>query len=116
MSPPIYSRFVPSLTSRRDERRAVARPVMLTLTTHQEKAMRTCPRLRLLLLLVPICMFPLTAFAQQETATMTGTVRDPSGAVVQKATVIVTNIRTNISVTTETDDAGFYTIPSLLAG
>lgn len=47
---------------------------------------------------------------------MTGTVRDPSGAVVPKATVTVTNIQTNISVKTETDEAGFYTLPSLRPG
>ncbi len=47
---------------------------------------------------------------------MTGTVRDPSGAVVPKATITVTNVRTNISVKGETDDAGFYTIPSLRPG
>ena len=78
--------------------------------------MRTSPRLPLLLLLLSVCLFPRTAFAQQETATMTGTVRDASGAVVPKATVTVTNIRTNIGVKTETDDAGFYTIPSLRPG
>ena len=76
--------------------------------------MRTCPRLPLLLLLVSVGAFPLTAFAQQETATMTGTVRDPSGAMMPRATVTVTNIRTNISVKTETDDAGvlYHSQPS----
>ncbi|MDQ3214405.1 MAG: carboxypeptidase-like regulatory domain-containing protein, partial [Acidobacteriota bacterium] len=80
--------------------------------------MRTCPRLLLLLLLVQIsvCAFPLTATAQQDTATLTGTVKDPSGATVARATVIVTNIGTNISVKTETDETGFYTAPSLRAG
>ena len=42
---------------------------------------------------------------------MTGTVRDPSGAMVARATVTVTNIRTNISVKTETDDAGVLCHP-----
>ena len=42
--------------------------------------MRTSLRLPLLVLLVSAGVFPLTAFAQQETATMTGTVRDASGA------------------------------------
>ena len=78
--------------------------------------MRTYPRLPLLLLLLSAWTFPLTAFAQQETATMTGTVRDPFGAIMPKATVTVTNIRTNISVKAETDDAGFYLIPSLRPG
>ncbi|MBA3295929.1 MAG: hypothetical protein H0U19_03265, partial [Acidobacteria bacterium] len=60
--------------------------------------MRTCSRLPFLLLLLSACAVPLTAFAQQETATMTGAVRDPSGATMPRATVTVTNIRTNISV------------------
>ena len=47
---------------------------------------------------------------------MTGTVRDASGAIVPRATVTVTNIQTNISVKTETDDAGVYVIPSLRPG
>ena len=78
--------------------------------------MRTRLRFSLLVLLVSVGAFPLTAFAQQETATMTGTVSDTSGALVARATVTVTNIRTNISVKTETDDAGFYVIPSLRPG
>src|SRR5215204_712994 len=78
--------------------------------------MRTCPRLAFLLLLLSACTVPLTAYAQQETATMTGAVRDPSGATMPRATVTVTNIRTNISIKTETDDAGVYTIPSLRPG
>ncbi len=47
---------------------------------------------------------------------MTGLVRDESGAVVPKAVVTVTNVQTNISVKTETDDAGAYVIPSLRPG
>ena len=78
--------------------------------------MRTRLRLPLLLLLVSVGAFPLTVFAQQETATMNGTVSDTSGALVARATVTVTNIRTNISVKAETDDAGFYVIPSLRPG
>ena len=78
--------------------------------------MRIHPRLPLLLLLVSAWIFPLAAFAQQETATMTGTVRDPSGAILPRATVTVTNIGTNISVKTETDDDGSYVIPSLRPG
>ena len=78
--------------------------------------MRRYPRLLLLLLPIYAAIFPLSASAQQDTATMTGTVKDPSGATVPRATVTVTNIGTNISVTTETDDMGFYTAASLRAG
>ena len=78
--------------------------------------MRTRMRLPLLLVLVSVGAFPLQVFAQQETATMTGTVRDLSGAMMPNATVTVTNIQTNISVKTETDEAGSYIIPSLRPG
>jgi carboxypeptidase family protein/TonB-dependent receptor-like protein len=73
-------------------------------------------RLPLKLLVAWLLVSPLTAFAQQETATITGTVRDVSGAVVPKAAVTVTNIRTNITAKTEADDNGGYVIPSLRPG
>ena len=71
-----------------------------------------------LVLLVLTCALldPLAATAQQETATITGLVRDESGAIVPKATVTVTNVQTNISVKTETDESGAYVIPSLRPG
>ena len=69
-----------------------------------------------LLLLTCVCLCPVAATAQQETATMTGLVRDESGGIVPKATVTVTNVQTNISVKTETDEAGAYVIPSLRPG
>ncbi|HEY7179880.1 MAG TPA: TonB-dependent receptor, partial [Blastocatellia bacterium] len=56
------------------------------------------------------------AFAQQETATITGEVRDANGSVVPKATVSVTNAETNVSVRSETNDQGLYTVPSLKPG
>ncbi len=78
--------------------------------------MRTDTRLPFLLVLLLACTFPLTAFAQQETASMTGTVRDPSGAIVPRATVTVTNVQTNISLKAETDETGSYLVPSLRPG
>jgi hypothetical protein len=69
-----------------------------------------------MLLLPWLCLCPLAAVAQQETATITGTVKDESGAIVARATVIVTNTETNISVKTETDERGVYVIPSLRPG
>jgi len=74
------------------------------------------PRLLFMLLLMSFCTWPLAVSAQQETATITGSVKDQSGAIVPKATVTVTNTQTNISVKTEADDTGFYTIPSLRPG
>ena len=56
------------------------------------------------------------ALAQQETATITGEVRDANGSVVPKATITVTNVETNVSIKSETNDQGVYTVPSLKPG
>ena len=56
------------------------------------------------------------ALAQQETATIAGTVRDASGAVVPGASVTVTNIQTNISARAQAGSDGGYVIPSLRPG
>src|SRR3989449_4520248 len=63
-----------------------------------------------------ILLGPASAFAQQESATITGEVRDASGAVVPSAAVTVTNIDTNISIATVTNDRGSYTVPKLRPG
>ena len=47
---------------------------------------------------------------------ISGTVTDPSGAVVPKATVTATNTDTGIRQTVATDDKGFYSFPSLPIG
>jgi hypothetical protein len=54
--------------------------------------------------------------AQVDTATVVGTVRDSSGAVVPRASVTATATDTNISVTTSTDAAGDYVITPLRIG
>jgi hypothetical protein len=59
---------------------------------------------------------PARAWAQQEAATITGEVRDPSGAVVAGAAVTVTNVGTNITVAVVTNDRGSYTVPGLRPG
>src|SRR5687767_461512 len=68
------------------------------------------------LLAVLLCALPAAVFAQQETATIAGTVTDATGAVVPHAVVIVTNVQTGISVRTEANDAGTYVVPSLRPG
>jgi Carboxypeptidase regulatory-like domain len=47
---------------------------------------------------------------------ISGTVTDPSGGVIPKATVTATNTDTSIQQTVATDDKGFYSFPSLLVG
>src|SRR4030095_4024228 len=56
------------------------------------------------------------ALAQQETATITGEVRDANGSVVPKATITLPNNETNVSIKSETNDQGLYTVPSLKPG
>ena len=64
----------------------------------------------LLLLLVP------PIFAQTESARLQGTVTDQSGAALPGATVTVTDIATNRVVTTQANESGEYSIPSLAPG
>jgi hypothetical protein len=53
---------------------------------------------------------------QEFRATITGTVKDPSGAAVPNAQVEARNIETSTTVTAGTNDAGVYSIPFLLPG
>ena len=50
------------------------------------------------------------------TGSLTGTVTDPTGAVVQGATVVVKSNMTGQEFTARTNDEGIFTIPSLTAG
>jgi outer membrane receptor protein involved in Fe transport len=54
--------------------------------------------------------------AQVAGATLSGTVNDPSGAVVPNAQVAARNTATGVTRTATTDSAGFYSIPNLLPG
>ena len=74
------------------------------------------PRRLVVLVFACLSILPMSAVAQQETATITGTVTDATGAVVPRATVVATNLLTNLTVETKTDDAGLYVIPSLRPG
>ena len=68
------------------------------------------------LVVVVLGVSPAAATAQQETATVAGTVRDATGAIVPRAAVAVTNVQTGISVRTEADADGTYVVPSLRPG
>jgi hypothetical protein len=56
------------------------------------------------------------AHAADVTARIRGTVADPTGAVVPKAQVTVTNTATGVSVTTITSSSGDYLFPALPVG
>src|SRR5438034_5334091 len=56
------------------------------------------------------------AWGQTSSGTITGTIKDSSGAVLPDAKVTVTNEGTNISREVTTDKAGGYVVPSVLPG
>jgi hypothetical protein len=64
-------------------------------------------------LLLLLCAFGLFA---QDRATLTGTVKDPSGASVPNATIKATNVDTNVAAEGKTTSDGIYTIPYLIPG
>jgi hypothetical protein len=66
------------------------------------------------LLAVLVC--PNLAGAQAVTGTLLGTISDQAGLPMPGAMVTITETRTNISFNTTTNDAGFYTFPSLKDG
>jgi hypothetical protein len=53
--------------------------------------------------------------AQDVFGRISGTVTDPSGAVVAKAKVTITNEATKVKRSAETDESGFFVVPNLLA-
>jgi hypothetical protein len=66
---------------------------------------------------VLLCLIPCTrAFSQSTYATVSGTVADSSGAVLPGVSVTGTNNGTGVVTTSVTNEAGVYTLPSLLPG
>ncbi len=61
-------------------------------------------------------IFVSSVFGQEFRATITGTVRDPNGAVVPGATVVIKNVDTNVASTVKTNDDGNYTQGALGPG
>jgi hypothetical protein len=57
-----------------------------------------------------------TGYAQSATGFISGTVVDPSGAIIPNAKVTITNKATNLSRTLTTDSSGSYSVPALEAG
>ncbi|HEV8483950.1 MAG TPA: carboxypeptidase regulatory-like domain-containing protein [Blastocatellia bacterium] len=68
------------------------------------------------LLLLTVVLLAAPVGAQVPTGTITGTVVDPSGAVIQNATVTVTNKNTGASRVIQTAETGTFSAPSLVPG
>ncbi len=67
-----------------------------------------------LLLLIALCAA--CAFSQVGRASLFGTVTDSTGAAVSNAKVQIINTGTNVATTAVTNEAGYYTAPSLPVG
>lgn len=61
-----------------------------------------------LTVLMALCLLPGSMNAQKTTATLFGNITDQSGAVIGQATVIMTNVDTNISATVTSNGSGEY--------
>jgi hypothetical protein len=72
-------------------------------------------KLRYLLFVLCLCLLAVGAWGQS-TATLTGIVTDPSGAVLPHAQVVVHSLATGVDRTLTTDSAGVYVAPSLQPG
>ena len=56
------------------------------------------------------------SFAQTNTASIVGSVKDPDGALVPGAKVTITNNATGITRETASNDSGEFTVPNLAPG
>ena len=57
-----------------------------------------------------------SVYAQVVGATLSGTVTDPSGAVIPNAQIVIKNTATGVTRNARTDSSGFYNTPNLLPG
>ncbi len=71
---------------------------------------------RLIALTMALFLFTGVLVAQSDRASITGTARDPSGAVVPAVEVTAINVGTSLRTTATTNDLGFYTITNLPIG
>ena len=67
-------------------------------------------------LLVIVIGFAASSYAQQGRGTILGTVSDTSGAAISGARVVVTNVETNITFQTTTNQEGLFVTPPLNVG
>ncbi|RPI18202.1 MAG: hypothetical protein EHM61_28910, partial [Acidobacteria bacterium] len=76
-------------------------------------------RLLVFAVTLALCSSPLV-FAQggagMTTGTISGVVKDPTGAVIPGAEVVVNNVDTDAKRTVVSDDSGFYTVPNIPTG
>ena len=69
-----------------------------------------------IVLTLSLCCGGTVSGAQTITGSIRGTVTDPSGAVVQRASVTATNVDTGVATRTVTDRSGLYNVQFLPIG
>ena len=84
--------------------------------TLPELPFRNCFLATFALLITPLLFLMGLPARAQSTSTISGVVKDPSGAVVPGATVTIENVETAQSRTTTTGNDGAYRVPALQAG
>ena len=55
-------------------------------------------------------------FGQTRAATISGQVKDPTGALIPNATITIRNTDTNVALTTSTNAEGLFSVPALIPG
>jgi hypothetical protein len=63
-----------------------------------------------------IALLSANAWSQTTLGAVSGTVRDPTGAVIPKAHVVLTNVASSVVATTNTNEVGFYIFPAVPPG
>ena len=71
---------------------------------------------RIFVWLAVLLVFAPCAWPQASTGSVSGTVRDQTGAVIPNTTVVMTFVSTNVKSTTRSDPAGVYFFPGVVAG
>src|SRR5687767_14816609 len=61
-------------------------------------------------------VFAAVLWGQKDTGTISGTVKDPTGALVPEASVRVLNVLTGIAFNTRTNETGHFSAPALRVG
>jgi outer membrane receptor protein involved in Fe transport len=67
-------------------------------------------------MLITGILFSIPASAQVAGATLSGTIKDSSGAVLPEAQIVITNVATGVTTKIATNSDGFYTAANLLPG
>jgi hypothetical protein len=74
------------------------------------------PKFYVLLFVTLVLSLCISSFGQSENATLSGTITDPSGAVVQGAQVKLTNVNTGITATVSSNESGLYVFANIHPG